>query len=464
MPYPDRQGSLLDEQNWLASWTNDLYLWFDQVSYGIPANYPTAIDYFNVLKTNATTPSGKAVDRFHFTYPTAVWEALSQSGVQAGYGAVWSLVSGTPPRLVEVAYTEPNSPATNLSPPLARGATVLAVDGVDINDNTQAGVNSLNAGLFPAGANESHTFFVQDLTGSQRSITLVSANVDTTPVQNVGVISGTTTGYMLFNDHLASAEPALISAVTTLQAAQITDLVIDIRYNGGGYLAIASELAYMIASPTVTGGKTFELTQFNSKHPTVDPVTGMTITPLPFLSTSQGFTASPAAGTPLPHLDLARVVVLTGPGTCSASESIMNSLRGIGVTVIQVGSTTCGKPFGFYPADNCGTTYFSIQFRGVNASGFGDYQDGFAPQNAPVPVAAAATLPGCSVYDDFSHALGDPNEARLAAALSYLASNLTGSACPTPSGLGAPAGVRRFWAADGRVVKSPFLSNRILRH
>jgi carboxyl-terminal processing protease len=75
-----------------------------------------------------------------------------------------------------------------------------------------------------------------------------------------------------------------------------------------------------------------------------------------------------------------------------------------------------------------------------------------------------ASLPGCSVYDDFSHALGDPNEARLAAALSYLASNLTSSACPTPSGLGAPGSVLRFWASDGRVVKSPFVSNRILRH
>ncbi len=65
--------------------------------------------------------------------------------------------------------------------------------------------------------------------------------------------------------------------------------------------------------------------------------------------------------------------VLTGPNTCSASESIINALQGVDVEVIQIGSTTCGKPYGFYPQDNCGTTYFSVEFKGVNAKGFGDY-------------------------------------------------------------------------------------------
>ena len=56
--------------------------------------------------------------------------------------------------------------------------------------------------------------------------------------------------------------------------------------------------------------------------------------------------------------------------------------------VIEIGSTTCGKPYGFYPQDNCGTTYFSIEFRGVNDQGFGDYTDGFSPgQHASIPPA-----------------------------------------------------------------------------
>ncbi len=64
--------------------------------------------------------------------------------------------------------------------------------------------------------------------------------------------------------------------------------MLDIRYNGGGYLDIAAELAYMIAGPTRTAGQTFEKTQFNSKYPTTDPVNGGAITPTMFLSAAVG--------------------------------------------------------------------------------------------------------------------------------------------------------------------------------
>jgi hypothetical protein len=263
---------------------------------------------------------------------------------------------------------------------------------------------------------------------------------------------------MLFNDHIATSESALINAVTQLKTAGISDLVLDIRYNSGGYLDIASELAYMVAGPTKTAGKTFELLTFNDKHPTIDPVAGGAITPVGFHTAALGFSAT--AGTALPYLGLSKVYVLTGPDTASASESVMNSLRGVGVQVIQIGSTTYGKPYGFYPQDNCGTTYFSIEFKGVNAAGFGDYSDGFAPANssAAASLVAGAVFPGCSVGDDFSHALGDPAEARLAAALQYRA----GGTCPAATGMGSPRLMKSSTAVtDGQVYKTPFLSNRI---
>jgi C-terminal processing protease CtpA/Prc len=466
-PYPDRKGTLLNEQDWLASWTDDTYLWYSDFSYPDPTGYATAINYFDVLKTPLTTPSGKSKDHFHFTYPTSVWEALSTSGVQAGYGATWSLVSAFPPRQAVVAYTEPNSPATTLSPALARGAQILFVDGVDlVNDNTQAGVNILNAGLFPATVGESHIFVVQDLAGNPatRTFTMTSAAITSAPVQNVSTLTSATpgsVGYMLFNDHLATAEPALIAAISQFKTAAITDLIVDIRYNGGGYLDIASELAYMIAGPGQTSGKTFDQIKFNAKHPSVDPVLGTPIAPTPFNGNTLGFTpASSPAGQALPYLGLSTVYVLTGSGTCSASEAVINGLRGAGVTVIQIGSTTCGKPYGFYPADNCGTTYFSIQFQGVNQAGFGNYPDGFVPQNgATTGIDTGAILPGCSVADDFTHNLGDPAEARVATALSYR----DGLACPAPTGLGALPGLRQSLAAtEGKVYKSVFLSNRIM--
>ena len=147
----------------------------------------------------------------------------------------------------------------------------------------------------------------------------------------------------------------------------------------------------------------------------------------------------------------------SGDITCSASEAIVNSLRGVGVQVIEIGSTTCGKPYGFYPEDNCGTTYFSIEFQGVNDQGFGDYPDGFSPTNATGTVGVK--LPGCAVGDDFTHALGDPNEGRFAEAVGYLINQ----SCPAATAVAPTPGVRAASATDGLLHKSPWRENRILR-
>ncbi len=109
--------------------------------------------------------------------------------------------------------------------------------------------------------------------------------------------------------------------------------------------------------------------------------------------------------------------ILVTDNSCSASESIINGLRGVDVTVHLIGSTTCGKPFGFTAKDNCGISYF--------------------------PIEAA---------DDFSKPLGDPTEGMLATALSYRASG----ACP------APDLVQRLAqsTASGRLIRAPVRENK----
>jgi C-terminal processing protease CtpA/Prc len=448
--YPDRQGTLTEEKAWLRSWTDELYLWYSEVPDANAAQYPTAVDYFDVLKTTAVTASGKPKDQFHFTYTTPEWEALSQSGVQAGYGLTWVLLASRPPRQLVVAYNEPGSPAAAAN--VGRGAQVLTIDGVDVENGSD--VDTLNAGLYPSDVNQTHTFEVLDLGATtSRTVMLTSTNVTSSPVQSVTTLptAAGSVGYFVFNDHLATAEAALIAAIGQLKTAGVTDLVLDIRYNGGGYLAIASEAAYMIAGPTPTAGKTFEKTVFNDKHKTVDPFTGQPPAPTPFYTKAVGFSAP--TGQTLPYLGLSRVFVLTGPGTCSASEALMNSLRGVDVVVIQIGSTSCGKPYGFVPQDNCGTTYFAIQFQGVNDKGFGDYADGFVPGGT-----GATGVPGCQVADDFTHALGDPAEGRLAAALAYR----TNQACPAAPALSRATGARSLSSVDGRMFKSPWQENRII--
>ena len=451
----DVQGTVLDENNFLRSWSNRTYLWYDEIVDRDPANYDDPLTYFGLLKTNALSPTGAPKDKFHFTYESLDYCQLSQGGVSAGYGAVWAILEASPPnRQIVVAYTEPNTPATAPLVNLLRGAEVLEVDGAAISDGD---AGTLNAGLFPSALGEAHTFTIRDPDGTIRQVNMTSQQITNAMVQNVDVINTPTgdVGYMTFNYHRAPAEADLIDAINTLQG--VDDLVLDIRYNGGGFLDIAAQLAYMIAGPVKTAGQTFELIQFNDKYPVTNPVTGRPIEPTPFHDETLGF--SVAAGQALPTLNLSRVFVLTGSGTCSASEAVINGLRGVGVEVIQIGSTTCGKPYGFYAEENCGTTYFSIQFRGVNEANFGDYTDGFSPAAVD---DGEANVRGCQEADDYSEQLGNPAENRLEVALAYQA----GQGCIDPIGAasGDVAGKASFKrnTSDGEIYRSFFDSNRIL--
>ena len=397
-PFPDRQGTLQDEMKFLRGWTDATYLWYNEVPGTVRmADFTNTLDYFDALKTPAVTPSGRLKDQFHFTYSTAEWDAMSQRSEDTGFGVTWAVNSLTAPRTWRVAIVEPGSPAAAAG--LQRGDMLTTIDGIDfINTSDRVQIDRMNAGLYPASAGESHTYTVQR-SGATVTAALTSAVVTTTPVKNVKVLDTPTgkVGYLSFEDHNAIAEQQLISAFTSLKSQGVTDLVLDMRYNGGGYLYIASELAYMVAGPG-TAGKTFEQLIFNDKTAKDAPT--------PFYSTAD------ATGNPLPYLGLKHVTVLTSSDTCSASESVINGLRGVDVQVDLIGGATCGKPYGFLPEANCGTTYFSIQFRGVNAKGFGDYADGFTPT--------------CNVADDMAHDLGDPAEGVLAAALSYR----TSKTCP----------------------------------
>ncbi|MES2299333.1 MAG: S41 family peptidase [Pseudomonadota bacterium] len=443
--YGDTLGSLTTEKLWVRSFVNSTYLWYadvfelDPAQYTIGAtvnytspsdnysslrtlksNYDVVNAYFNSQRSVLTTASGKPKDQFHFTYLTSEWTDLSGSGSSVGFGFNVALVESYPPRKVFVSYTDPGTPAADNH--VERGAQFIKVNGVAVSDGS---ADVLNEGLFSPQAGKSYTFEILDAGATvSRSVTLTPRTVVSTPVQNVHTLAApyNNVGYIQFNDHIATAESGLIDAVNRLKAANngagIKDLVLDLRYNGGGLLDIASELAYMIAGQANTAGKIFEKEAFNDKNPF-----GMSEadTRTPFHNLTQGF--STTEGQALPQLSLARVYVIAGSGTCSASEAVINGLRGAGVDVVLVGETTCGKPYGFFPQDNCGVTYFTIQFKGVNNVGYGDYADGFVPGGN---ASALNSVPGCVVADDFSKPLGDVLEARLAAALQYRASGVCG--------------------------------------
>jgi hypothetical protein len=233
------------------------------------------------------------------------------------------------------------------------------------------------------------------------SVTLQADRYDTTPVRGAKVFTanGTKVAYLYFDSFVAKSQDALITAFKKFIGDGATELVLDMRYNTGGLLFISSQLAYMIAGQAASNGKTFNKLVYNDKRTRENYTYGFI--PYALNASYQYDTARP-----LPSLNLSRVTLLVEHGTASASEAVINGLRGIGVRVNLIGATTYGKPYGFTPQSNCGRYYYAVEFKGENYQGFSDYDAGFAPT--------------CTVKDDLNFQLGDVTEPRLAEALQYL--------------------------------------------
>jgi C-terminal processing protease CtpA/Prc len=408
-----------EEKTWVRAHLDDVYLWYREIVNVDSSNYATAGDYFSALLVRTR-------DRFSFVESQAVIDAFFQSGEVVGYGA--KFVRGSNGRL-RVAYSEPGSPARLAG--VDRGTQIFNINGTP---EGQLGRNAFLAALYPAKSGDTNNFDVLDPGAvNTRRVTLSATAVVGSPVLMHQVLtapqSGRKVGYMVFNNHTANAEGPLSGAMAQFAAAGIDDLVLDMRYNGGGYLYVASEVGYMIGGAP-TRGQVFEQLRFNDKHPekTSNPANS-----LQFFDTDSNNAV-------LPTLGLTRVFVLTGAGTCSASESIINALSPF-VTVITVGGATCGKPYGFIQRNNCGTAYFAIEFDGVNSAGQGGYVNGF--------------LPTCAAADDLEHQFGDGNERLLKTALAYQSSGSCPASALTqaPSALYAPQAVREIYQPPWREMR-----------
>jgi len=369
------------EKAWVRSHLDDQYLWYNEIVDVPPANYPGAADYFNALLV-------KSRDRFSFTMPAAKAQSLMQEGQDVGFGVKWGWVNGN--RLFAF-YVDPNSPA---AASITRGTELTAVNGRSIPAMTPAELNDI---LFTDTAGVSVAFTVSQPSATLTTVTLTSSIFSLTTVEPPRIITLPGVGkigYLLFNDQLKTSEQQLISAMTYFQQQGVSELVLDLRYNTGGYLFIAEEVASMIGGAAVQG-EVFEKLLFNSKHQ--DETNNPDNT---FL-----FSNLDRSGNLIPKLGFARLFVLTGSTTCSASESIINSLLPH-INIVRIGWTTCGKPYAFHQANFDQNAYFAIDSEGVNSAGTGNYKSGFAPT--------------CQVNDDIGYALGNASEARLNAALYYI--------------------------------------------
>jgi C-terminal processing protease CtpA/Prc len=241
------------------------------------------------------------------------------------------------------------------------------------------------------------TLQVRDGVGAtaSREVQLRSAVYDLSPVTSTQVLTsprGAKVGYLNFTEFVDAALTPLDTAFRSFRNQGVTQLVLDLRYNGGGSVDVARRLASGIAG-TWAQGQTFTLLSFNDKRQ----------------AENIRFRFDSALGPQA--LNLSKVYVLTGPRSCSASEMVVNGLKPF-VDVVQIGGTTCGKPFGFQPVDHCGLTYSAVNFEAFNAVDGGRYYSGITPR--------------CAVADDVDRPLGHPAEAMTAAALGHI----DGGTCP----------------------------------
>jgi carboxyl-terminal processing protease len=402
--------TLSGQQQFSRSYLNETYLWYQEIPNASPSLFSTVQDYFYALLTPALDSSGARKDRFSFIASAADADSLS-TGANVGYGADWVRDSLGRLRITQVA---PSSPAASAG--LVRGGeAVTLISG--------------SGDLYPNAAGASITFSYRPTPNSpQRAVTLNAVPLVDDPVPQSKIItsaSGKRVGYVLFNAHTQGAQDKLIDTISGMANAGLSTMVLDLRYNGGGFVYTALSLATMLSGPS-NENKVFERLQFSDKR-------AQDTAESTFLYSGAllvGETRYPA-NFALPRLALPRVYVLTTDNTCSASESVINGLRGVDVEVVLVGKTTCGKPYGFSRKDNCGLAYYPIEFQGTNAKGFGDYASGMA-----------AT---CEVSDDLDSPLGSVNEGLLSAALKHVD---TGSCPPVASALDSANASARSKAAD----------------
>jgi C-terminal processing protease CtpA/Prc len=283
---------------------------------------------------------------------------------------------------LRVTDTYPGSPAGDAG--IERGAYILEVNGQSVATVIASG--NVSAAFGPKQAGVAVTLRFRDTSGVEHAVQMTKRVFTLPNVYQVRTFAsgGRAVGYFAFHDFINPSNAQLDAVFSQFKAAGVNELVLDVRYNGGGLIPVAQRLGGLIG-----GGRTQDqpigMLVFNDKH--------------------QEMNQSYKMSNPPQALGLDRLVVITTDGSASASEMIINGLRPF-IPVTVVGSTTYGKPVGQLTSNFCDKVLFPVAFKSVNVRGEGEYFNGI-PADCPAP-------------DDLDHALGDGAEASLATALQFL--------------------------------------------
>lgn len=347
------QCSVPDANNQLYDFMDSDYFWYKDLTQNFdPEAHGDIKEALNALRVSQ--------DRFSFAMTTEEYDDYRQS-IFFGYGFSHYRTTNNDGLVIRYVF-DAGSAAQN---GLRRGDTITAVNGksmATILSEVDAGTNTLSAVFGPNedGHTIDVTFEKPDGTSVEAQFSKGSITADTvmaTQVKNITIgEESKKVGYLVFDSFDARSEQELNTAFDQFATEQIDEMVLDVRYNGGGLIRVAKQLSTQIAGDAVEN-EVFVRYVHNDKL------------------TSQNSTSYFSLGQGIEKMNLDRVVVLTTGSSCSASELVINALKPF-VEVITIGEQTCGKPVGMYPSEICDHVVFAINFQTQNAAGFGDYFDG----------------------------------------------------------------------------------------
>ncbi|MAO67708.1 MULTISPECIES: S41 family peptidase [Idiomarina] len=375
--------SVEDQNQRFFEYMKDDYFWADQLQDSLD---PEAFDDVYAVLEELRVPE----DRYSYILTEEEYDQLFVSATYFGFGFSMEQISES---RVKFRFVYDDSPADTAG--IDRADELIAIEGVAVSELLANG--EFNDALGPNEEGLSREITWQKPDGTEQTEVLSKVEVETNTVMGAQTyqLDGETVGYFTLDSFINRTGDDLNNAFDLFAAEGINHLVIDVRYNGGGLIRYANQVATQAAGINVQG-ETFLEYRFNEQNS----------------SNNQSIDFSLVDG--VEQLDLDRVFVLTTGSSCSSSEIIINSLSPH-IEVVTVGEPTCGKPVGQQPEELCDKVTFAINFETVNSEGEGKYYDGIAPN--------------CSVEDEIVGDWGSTEDPLTAAANTYISSG----SCPAAS-------------------------------
>jgi C-terminal processing protease CtpA/Prc len=370
-PAPD--CSTLGQVQSVRTTLRDIYLWYKDLPDPSPNGFTSPEAYLEAVRYKPLDTS------YSYIANKAESDAFFSESQFIGIG-ITSRQTG--PAELRISQVFPGGPAAEAE--LARGDYLLTINGRAVGDLIRTGeIDSI------FGANQIGvpvTLAWRSLQGAERQASITKRLVTIPTVSQTAVfdLPAAQVGYVHLRNFVTPSTEALNVAFRSLVDAGANELVLDLRYNGGGLVSVAQHLAGLIAGEA-SRDQVFIQFVHNDKNTARNNALRLSVPPA-------------ALGVP-------RLVVIATRASASASEAVINGLRPF-MTVTVVGDTTFGKPVGQYSYDFCDKTLFPVAFEGRNARGEGDYYSGIPAD--------------CAAPDDLDHPLGDSEEASLAEALRFL--------------------------------------------